>query len=80
VSAPTGSGKTLAFVLPIVNALKARLDTKIRALVVLPVQELARQVFDVFRQYAAGTDLKVFLLQGQTPFQQEQHLLVRRGH
>ena len=40
VSAPTGSGKTLAFVLPIVQALRNRVVPRVRALVVLPVQDL----------------------------------------
>ena len=49
VSAPTGSGKTLAFVLPIVQSLKSRIVPRVRALVILPVQDLAAQVFKVFR-------------------------------
>lgn len=44
VSAPTGSGKTLAFVVPVVQALQDRVVPRIRALVVLPVQDLAMQV------------------------------------
>ena len=52
VSAPTGSGKTLAFVLPIVQALRNRVVPRVRALVVLPVQDLATQVYKVFLQYA----------------------------
>lgn len=44
VSAPTGSGKTLAYVLPLVQALRSRTVPRIRALVLLPVQELATQV------------------------------------
>ena len=44
VSAPTGSGKTLAFVLPIVQSLRNRVVPRVRALVVLPTQDLATQV------------------------------------
>ena len=44
VSAPTGSGKTLAFVVPILQALSHRLVVHTRALVVLPVKDLAVQV------------------------------------
>nr|CAD7460246.1 unnamed protein product [Timema tahoe] len=50
VSSPTGSGKTLAFVIPIVQALKKRVVIHIRALVVLPVQDLAIQVYEVFKK------------------------------
>ncbi|PVD33916.1 hypothetical protein C0Q70_05178 [Pomacea canaliculata] len=62
VSAPTGSGKTLAFVLPIIQSLKCRTVPHVRAVVVLPVRDLAEQVYAVFKQYCAGTSLKVSTL------------------
>lgn len=49
-SAPTGSGKTLAFAVPIVQLLMQRVQRKVRALVILPVNELAEQVYQVFKQ------------------------------
>ncbi|KAL3842176.1 hypothetical protein ACJMK2_020218 [Sinanodonta woodiana] len=76
VSAPTGSGKTLAFVLPIVQALKNRVTCQVRALAILPVRDLAMQVFKVFQTYCEGTKLKVGLLIGQTTFHSEQQSLV----
>jgi len=79
VSAPTGSGKTLAFVLPIVQALRGRVVTRVRALVILPVQDLATQVCRVFQSFASGTVLKVKLLTPQKSFAQEQKELVRTG-
>lgn len=78
VSAPTGSGKTLAFVLPIVQALKDRVVPHIRAVVVLPVRDLAEQVFTVFRQYCAGTSLKVGLVVGRKTLAVEQATLVKK--
>jgi len=77
VSAPTGSGKTLAFVLPIVQTLRNRIVPKVRALVVLPVQDLATQVYKVFLQYTEGTQLRVKLVSGQKGFKQEQSELVK---
>nr|CAD7399198.1 unnamed protein product [Timema cristinae] len=77
VSSPTGSGKTLAFVIPIVQALKKRVAIHIRALVVLPVQDLAMQVYEVFKNYCEITDLKVLLVTGQNSFKLEQRQLVR---
>ncbi|XP_028035134.1 probable ATP-dependent RNA helicase Dbp73D [Bombyx mandarina] len=77
VSAPTGSGKTLSFVIPIVQLLMKDVGCKIRALVVLPVQELAAQVAKVFKKYCNRTHLKVALLSGSVPFQQEQQEVVR---
>ncbi|TRY64368.1 hypothetical protein TCAL_11721 [Tigriopus californicus] len=77
VSAPTGSGKTLAYVIPTIQSLKRRLAPSPRVLVVLPVQELASQVFHVFQTYAQGTNLKVKLLTPQRAFEAEQNELVQ---
>ena len=79
VSAPTGSGKTLAFVLPIIQALKNRIVPKVRALVILPVQDLAVQVFKVFQIYGVKTSLRIKLISGQKSFAQEQNELVVKG-
>ncbi|XP_060074508.1 ATP-dependent RNA helicase DDX51-like [Ylistrum balloti] len=79
VSAPTGSGKTLAFVLPIIQALKGRVYRQVTALAVLPVKDLAVQVYKVFQTYSKGSDLKVGLLTGQKAFKLEQQTLVRRS-
>ncbi|XP_015920704.2 ATP-dependent RNA helicase DDX51 [Parasteatoda tepidariorum] len=79
VSAPTGSGKTLAFVIPIVESLKERTVCAIRAVVVLPVSELAMQVCKVFELFVKNTDLKVVLLTGQKSFQAEQNALIKHG-
>ncbi|CAH2989473.1 unnamed protein product [Chilo suppressalis] len=77
VSAPTGSGKTLSFVLPIVQLLMKETGHHIRAMVVLPVQELAAQIAKVFRKYCSRTGLKVALLSGSTTLHQEQQQIVR---
>ncbi|GIY88142.1 ATP-dependent RNA helicase DDX51 [Caerostris extrusa] len=79
VSAPTGSGKTLAFVLPIIQSLRNRTVTAVRALIVLPVSELAIQVYKVFEMFVRNTDLKVALLTGQKSFVLEQNSLVKQG-
>lgn len=79
VSAPTGSGKTLAFVLPIIQALQSRLTPQIRAMVVLPVQDLAKQVYKVFQTYSANTQLKVILLSNSINILEEQKQLVKKG-
>lgn len=52
ITAPTGSGKTLCFVLPILNALRFVTEeneptTKVFALIIVPVQNLAQQIFQV---------------------------------
>ncbi|XP_045618299.2 ATP-dependent RNA helicase DDX51 isoform X2 [Procambarus clarkii] len=80
VSAPTGSGKTLAYVLPIIQALNGRTVPRIRALVLLPVQELAIQVYKVFQTYVKVSNLKVGIAVGQKSFVKEQQSLVRQDY
>ncbi|CAL8080309.1 unnamed protein product [Calicophoron daubneyi] len=72
ISAPTGSGKTLAYAVPSVQLLLGRKNVCFRILVVLPVRDLAIQVFDVFQKLVANTDLKVGLLSGIKGFTKEQ--------
>lgn len=79
VSAPTGSGKTLAYALPIVQHLRKRVVTAVRALVVVPVKDLALQVYQVFNMCCKKTGVKVGLLDGEKKFADEQALLVRSG-
>jgi ATP-dependent RNA helicase DDX51/DBP6 len=75
VAAPTGSGKTLAFCLPVLNALANRKIRRLRALVVLPSRDLAKQVYSVFDQFKKGSDLKIGLAIGQSDFHAEQEEL-----
>ncbi|KAL7061806.1 hypothetical protein AAHC03_01016 [Spirometra sp. Aus1] len=88
ISAPTGSGKTLAYALPIVQvcACQAIVTSKllnscsvhvIRAVVILPVRDLAKQAEETFKRLVAKTNLRVVLLAGEGSFvseQQEIHL------
>lgn len=76
VSAPTGSGKTLAYAVPILHVLLRRSVTRLRALVILPSRELARQVYQVFRTIASDTDLKIGLSTGHNSFEEDQRNLV----
>lgn len=76
VSAPTGSGKTLAYALPIVQLLANRMERKIRALIVLPVNELAVQVLKVFKKLCEPIGLNCVLLSKFVPFEKEQLQLI----
>ncbi|XP_057334031.1 probable ATP-dependent RNA helicase Dbp73D [Microplitis mediator] len=78
VSAPTGSGKTLAYVLPIIQQLKNNLITKVRCLIVLPVQELAAQVYKVMITYCKNTNLRVALITGASSMEIEQTNLIKK--
>ncbi|XP_055378792.1 probable ATP-dependent RNA helicase Dbp73D [Condylostylus longicornis] len=76
VSAPTGSGKTLAFAIPLIQLLMNRVERKTRALVILPVNELALQIFKVLKSLADKTVLSIRLLSKGVPFIKEQQLLL----
>ena len=78
VSAPTGSGKTLTYAIPVLHVLLRRGVTRLRALIILPSRELARQVHQVFSTIASSTDLKVGLSTGHNSFEEDQRNLV--GH
>ena len=61
----------------LVQALRDRVVPRVRALIILPVQDLANQVYRVFRQYCEGTSLKPKLLSGQQSFSQEKAELIK---
>ncbi|MCP8899143.1 DEAD/DEAH box helicase [Gilvimarinus xylanilyticus] len=65
VSAPTGSGKTLAFVLPVLELLQARKAKKqVRALVLTPTRELARQIVGEARKLCEQDQVNVVAVTG----------------
>lgn len=78
VSAPTGSGKTLAFALPVIQGLKAHRTKKIRALVVLPTQDLALQVFETFKLYCENTNVDVCIITKENSFALEEKMLISK--
>ncbi|XP_034933651.1 probable ATP-dependent RNA helicase Dbp73D [Chelonus insularis] len=77
VSAPTGSGKTLAYVLPIIQYLKNQLTREIRCLIVVPVQELAAQIYKVLTTYSTQSNLKIGLISGASTLEIEQKNLIK---
>ncbi|KAK7069073.1 ATP-dependent RNA helicase ddx51 [Halocaridina rubra] len=76
ISAPTGSGKTLAYVLPILQALSHRVVPQIRAVILLPTQELARQVHDVIAIFTKYLKLRVSLAVGGRSLKKERSTLI----
>lgn len=95
VLAPTGSGKTLAYVIPIIKSLRRCIRPACRAIVVLPVGDLAEQVYKVVQdclkdpknKFLNDEDddedyrpLKTILLSNKTPFSKEQSHLIDRDH
>lgn len=61
VISPTGSGKTISFAIPIINYLINRIVTQIKVLIILPVSDLAFQVYKVFQSLCKNTTLRVGL-------------------
>lgn len=79
MSAATGSGKTLAYVLPIVQSLKNRVCTRMRAIIVVPTRELIGQVERTVRECAAGTNLQAGIATGSQALATEQANLISKN-
>ncbi|QJD97979.1 DEAD/DEAH box helicase [Mucilaginibacter robiniae] len=62
--AQTGTGKTAAYVLPILMKLKYAQGQDARALILAPTRELAMQIEQNIKTFAANTDLRTVLLYG----------------
>ncbi|VDK22863.1 unnamed protein product [Taenia asiatica] len=82
ISAPTGSGKTLAYLLPILQLLSTCRVKVIRAVIVLPVRDLAKQVAETIHRLTHGISLRVVLLTGEDSFssEQENFLITNSGN
>ena len=80
ITAPTGSGKTLTYVLPLIDLLKNRLKPCLTALIIVPVSDLADQVYNVFKDNIKETDLKIGLLSTKHSFLKEQETLIDKKH
>jgi len=78
VSSPTGSGKTLTYVIPLVQCIRQHVTRAIRIVILLPVQDLAEQVYQVVNQIGTKLQLKTALLAGQHSFEDEQKVLVKQ--
>jgi len=78
--AQTGTGKTAAFALPILHELsKNSVDGKhhLRAIVIVPTRELARQVHESFEAYGKYLPLKSVLLYGGANMRSQANRLKR---
>jgi len=62
--AQTGTGKTAAYVLPIIMKLKYAQGENARAIIIAPTRELAMQIEDNVKLFAAYTDLRVVSVYG----------------
>ena len=66
--AQTGTGKTAAFALPILNNLgKSKFNVQpknVNCLILTPTRELALQIFENFKTYSTGLNLKIAVVYG----------------
>ncbi|EGW31377.1 ATP-dependent RNA helicase DBP10 [Spathaspora passalidarum NRRL Y-27907] len=62
--ARTGSGKTAAFVLPLIEKLKVRSASGVRAIILSPSRELALQTYKQVKEFGHGTNLQTTVLIG----------------
>ena len=66
--AQTGTGKTAAFALPIINNIaKSKFYVQprnVNCLILTPTRELALQIFESFKTYSVGIDLKMAVVYG----------------
>uniref|UniRef100_A0A0N4ZMF2 RNA helicase n=1 Tax=Parastrongyloides trichosuri TaxID=131310 RepID=A0A0N4ZMF2_PARTI len=66
----TGSGKTAAFVVPMLQKLKMRNPTGIRAILISPTRELAVQTFNVVKELGRFTGLRAACIVGGESLQE----------
>jgi superfamily II DNA/RNA helicase len=78
VSAKTGSGKTLAFLLPTLHRLMTHSNNSlgVRALILVPTRELAKQIYLECQQLLEMSHLSVGLITGGEDFKKQTRLLV----
>ncbi len=79
VSAQTGSGKTIAFLLPLLNLIltNSRSQPGIRALVLVPTRELARQITNECKALAESQPIKIGMLIGGEDYKYQQAMFRR---
>lgn len=80
ISASTGSGKTLAYAAPIVQALRGKPTTRLRALVVVPTRELVSQAHEMLELCGRGSGLKMGTAYGNKTLREEQEVLIARQY
>ncbi|KAI9845909.1 MAG: ATP-dependent RNA helicase dbp6 [Sclerophora amabilis] len=78
ISAPTGSGKTLAYVLPIIESLRTRVVTRLKALIIVPTRELVTQARQMCELCASGSGLKIGTALGSRSLKAERELLISK--
>ncbi|MEN7972274.1 MAG: DEAD/DEAH box helicase [Verrucomicrobiota bacterium] len=80
--ARTGTGKTAAFALPLIQKLEeawtAAREIRVRSLILSPTRELAIQLHENIKAFAAHTDLTTLLIHGGTEYE-DQILTLREG-
>ena len=79
VCSPTGSGKTLAYLLPVISVLKDRRVPRLRAIIVVPRKELAKQVMESGSRLIRQAKLKVVSASGEHTIRHDQNSISDRN-
>jgi ATP-dependent RNA helicase DDX51/DBP6 len=79
VSAPTGSGKTFAYLLPILDRIKDPLETRLRAIIVVPTRDLVFQAEQVAKLAGTGTKTKIGTAVGSATIANERDQILKKG-
>lgn len=69
----------MAFILPLVQALKSRVKTEIRAVIVLPVRDLALQVYKILTIFAKATNLRAGISVGHQTFSNDIENIIKKN-
>lgn len=77
VNSPTGSGKTLAYAVPILSKISNRIVKRLRALILLPTQDLVYQVEKLFKILIKGSSLSMATLTGSSNFNKENKSILK---
>ena len=79
ISSPTGSGKTAAYLIPVIQELSAGKSPtrQPKAIVLVPVRELAEQIASFFDKLASGLDLNAVAIVGGEDFKKQEKQLAR---
>ncbi len=71
VQSQTGTGKTAAFGIPILERFAERPSRGVRAMVLVPTRELARQVADEFQRYGKNHGVQTAAIYGGAPMDRQ---------
>lgn len=71
VNASTGSGKTLAYSIPLIQSLRSRTVSRVRAIILVPTKILIHQVYECLSKLSQGTSLNISMSKLENSLKEE---------